>query len=164
MKAGIALGSNLGDRLDNLRRARDEIRRLSSGPLAASPIYETAPVDCEPDAPPFLNAVVEIDYTGSALQLLHELRAIEARLGRPADHARNASRMIDLDILYFGAEEIASAELQVPHPRIAQRRFVLAPLADIRPDLILPQQRLTTAELLASLPTSPRVVRANEQW
>jgi 2-amino-4-hydroxy-6-hydroxymethyldihydropteridine diphosphokinase len=165
VRAGIALGSNVGDRLANLRSARAEIARLASGgEVVASSIYETEPVDCEPDAPPFYNAVVEIDYASSALELLHELGAIEERLGRPANHARNVSRTIDLDLLYLDDEELDRPELRLPHPRLHERRFVLAPLAEIRPHFGLPKQSASIAELLARLPASPRVVRASQQW
>lgn len=162
MRAGIALGSNLGDRIENLRRARAEIAKL--GRVVASPVYETEPVGCEPGAQSFYNAVVEIECSGSAEQLLQELRGIEERFGRPANHAHNVSRAIDLDLLYFADQRIDTPELRVPHPRLSQRRFVLAPLADIQPNLILPNQTRTIADLLANLPQAERVVPAKEQW
>src|SRR4051795_6308589 len=142
MKAGIALGTNLGDRLSNFRRARTEIGALNnvSGPILASAIYETEPVGCEPGAPKFLNAVIEFDYAGSPQELLSELGAVESALGRPAQHKKNSSRPIDLDLLYFGPAEIAEAGLRLPHPRMTERQFVLRPLADIQPGLILPNQ------------------------
>ncbi|MFL6537166.1 MAG: 2-amino-4-hydroxy-6-hydroxymethyldihydropteridine diphosphokinase [Chthoniobacterales bacterium] len=165
MKAGIALGSNVGDRLHNLRRAREAIARLATnGETIGSPIYETEAVNCERDAPPFYNAIVELHYAGSPCELLRHLRTIEAELGRPADHPRNQSRTIDLDLLYFGEEQIDTPELRLPHPRLHERRFVLAPLADIRADLVLPNQSGSVAELLARLDDPARVVRANEQW
>ncbi|MGI8437003.1 MAG: 2-amino-4-hydroxy-6-hydroxymethyldihydropteridine diphosphokinase [Chthoniobacterales bacterium] len=165
MRAGIAFGSNLGDRLALLQAAR---RRLTSLPgvepsLLSSPVYETEPIDCEPRAPRFLNAVMEIGYDGSAHDLLRELRQIEEELGRPEAHPRNASRTIDLDLLYFGDEAIAEPELQLPHPRLAERRFVLEPLAEIRPDLILPEQSETVAALLEKLPQTP-LVRLASEW
>jgi 2-amino-4-hydroxy-6-hydroxymethyldihydropteridine diphosphokinase len=166
MKAGIALGSNLGDRLANLRNARAEIAALNDvrPPLRASAIYETEPVGCEEDAPKFLNAVLEFEYAGEAEDLLRELAAIEKRLGRPAAHARNVSRSIDLDLLYFGDLEIESAELQLPHPRISAREFVLRPLADINPDLVLPKQTEPVGVLLRRFPDSGAVVRVIAEW
>lgn len=165
MRAGIALGSNVGHRLWNLRRAREAITGLNNGSeLVASAIYETEPIGCEADASPFYNAVVEIDYSGSPFELLRELRSIEEQLGRPANHARNISRTIDLDLLYFADEQLETTELHLPHPRLHERRFVLAPLAQIRPDLVLPKQSVTVAESLAKLRDSTRVVRASEQW
>ncbi len=133
-------------------------------PILASAIYETQPVDCEPGAQNFFNAVLEFDYDGDPLELLRELRRIEAELGRPAEHERNTSRAIDLDLLYAGAAKIDSAALQLPHPRISDRRFVLAPLAEIQPELILPNQKETMRRLLARASASPAVVRLYSEW
>jgi len=154
MRAGIALGSNLGDRLGHLRAARDEICRLPevSGPVLASSIYETAPVDSPPNAEAFLNAVLELEFDGDPLALLRGLRAIEVLLGRPPERPPNAPRTIDLDLLYAGELTLAEPELVVPHPRLHERRFVLEPLSEIRPELVLPNQRRSIAELLAALP------------
>ncbi len=166
MRAGIAFGSNLGDRLANLKGARLRVEQLPNvqPPILASAIYETEPVDCEPDAPKFFNAVLEVKYSGEAVELLRELRAIEGDYGRAPKHAQNVSRSLDLDLLYFGALEISSPELQVPHPRILGRRFVLEPLHDVRPDLILPAQTKTVSALLQDLPATPRVVRIASEW
>ena len=166
MKAGVALGSNLGDRLANLRAARNEIEKLNrvSSPLLASAVYETEPVGCEAGAAKFLNAVIEIEYAGDAPDLLHDLVEIETRLGRPASHARNASRTLDLDLLYFGDMEIETPELQLPHPRIAEREFVLRPLADIRADLLLANQIEPVRDLLLKLPKGEAVVRIAAEW
>jgi 2-amino-4-hydroxy-6-hydroxymethyldihydropteridine diphosphokinase len=165
MKAGVALGTNLGDRWENFRKARQKIEALPkvSGPLLASAIYETEPVGCEPGAPKFLNAVIEFGYLGEAIDLRRELAAIERTLGRPATHERNVSRPIDLDLLYFGEFVMETAELRLPHPRIVDREFVLRPLADIRPDLVLPRQTETVAALLERLPASG-VVRLDLEW
>jgi 2-amino-4-hydroxy-6-hydroxymethyldihydropteridine diphosphokinase len=108
--------------------------------------------------------VIEFRYDGEATQLLHELRHIELALGRPANHPRSRSRTVDLDLLYFGDQEIDTPDLQLPHPRIAERRFVLAPLANVRPDLILPRQMHSVAMLLARLPELPAVVRFASEW
>jgi 2-amino-4-hydroxy-6-hydroxymethyldihydropteridine diphosphokinase len=166
MRAGIALGSNLGDRLAQLRAAQVELRALpdAEAPFLASSIYETEPVDCEPEAARFLNAVLEIGYVGDAQTLLRELRRIEAVFGRPAAHARNTSRRLDLDLLYFDDLMIESAELQLPHPRMHERRFVLEPLSEIRPDLVLPGQTATVATLLRRLPATPPLLRGASEW
>ena len=160
------MGSNLGDRLANLRAARTAIETLGDvhPPLLASAVYETEPVGCEADAAKFLNAVIEIDYAGEARDLLCELVKIETRLGRAAFHARNASRTLDLDLLYFGVTEIETPELQLPHPRIAQREFVLRPLAEIRPDLVLPNQTESARDLLLKLNQGPAVVLIAAEW
>lgn len=166
MRAGVAIGSNLGDRLANLRNARQDIARLRNvlPPLRASAVYETEPAGCEKGAAKFLNAAIEFGYAGEAQDLLRELAAIEKLLGRPASHARNVSRTIDLDLLYFGELEIETADLQLPHPRIAEREFVLRPLADIRPDLVLPRQTESVGMLLLQLTSTGEVVRVVAEW
>ena len=166
MRAGIALGANLGDRLLCLTTARTRIFAIPevSAPLLSSSLYETEPVDCEPNAKKFLNAVVEVGYSGSSRQLLEELKRIEAALGRPAEHARNRSRTLDLDLLYHGACTMDEPKLQLPHPRLSLRGFVLRPLAEIRPNLVLPEQIKTVRELNEELPPTPSVVRSAWQW
>jgi 2-amino-4-hydroxy-6-hydroxymethyldihydropteridine diphosphokinase len=166
MRTAVALGSNLGDRLDNLRAARQQISDLADvqPPILASAIYETDPVDCEPEAPKFLNAVVEFGYNGDPLRLLKKLRSVEDALGRQREHARNVSRTIDIDLLYIGDTSVNEGELELPHPRMHLRKFVLQPLADIRPELILPRQAKTVRELLAQLNDSCNVVRLTDDW
>ena len=166
MRAGVALGSNLGDRLGNLVAARDAIVGLPgvTGPILSSPVYETDPIGCEPGAPGFLNAVIELGYSGEPLGLFEALRRVEVSLGRPVEHERNVSRPIDIDLLYFGNVTLATEQLTLPHPRISGRRFVLQPLADIQPDQVLPGQTKTVRELLALAPSSGRVERATSQW
>jgi 2-amino-4-hydroxy-6-hydroxymethyldihydropteridine diphosphokinase len=166
MKAGIALGSNLGDRLAHLREAQRIIAGLSrvKSPISSSSIYETEPVDCEPGAAKFLNAVLEFDYDGEPIDLWRELKRIETKLGRAQQHERNVSRSIDLDILYFGDLKMETKQLVLPHPRAHQRRFVLQPLAEIDPDLVLANQSKSVRELLASLGESATVVRLTNDW
>jgi 2-amino-4-hydroxy-6-hydroxymethyldihydropteridine diphosphokinase len=166
MRAGVAVGSNLGERLANLRNARRDIAALSGvlPPMRSSAIYETEPVGCEKGAGKFLNAALEFGYAGDAQELLRALAAIERLLGRSGAHARNISRTIDLDLLYFGELEIETAELQLPHPRITEREFVLWPLADIRPDLVLPRQTEPVGALLLQLTSTGEVVRMMAEW
>ena len=166
MRAAVALGSNLGDRLGNLCTARKAIFGLAGvqPPVLSSAIYETDAVDCEPNAGKFLNAVLEFDYEGDPTDLWKKLMEIESALGRLRDHARNISRKIDIDLLYAGEIQIDTGELQLPHPRLHLRRFVLQPLVDIRPDLILPNQTKTVRELLAELDESGKVVRLTNEW
>ena len=160
-RAGIGLGSNLGDRLANLRAARARLFRAAAGGGGiCAPVFETAPVGCEPGAGPFLNTVVEIPWSDTPERLLADLAAIERRLGRPAAHARNRSRTVDLDLLYCGDFVRDTPALTLPHPRLAERRFVLAPLAALRPTLRLPGPGdRTVAELLAGLDDDPAAVR-----
>ena len=166
MRTGVALGSNLGDRMENLRAARKEIVALAgvTPPILSSAIYETDPMGCEPGAGKFLNAVLEFDYDGDPAELLAELRRIEESLGRARNHLRNVSRKIDIDLLYCGNLKIDSEQLQVPHPRMHLRKFVLQPLAKIRPELVLPDQTKTVRELLAQLGESAKVMRLSDNW
>ncbi len=166
MRVGIALGSNLGDALSNLRAARKAIVDLAmiAPPILSSAIYETDPVDCEPGANKFLNAVIEFECNGEPIELLLKLKHIETTMGRPTDHARNTSRNIDIDLLYFGYAKIDNEYLTLPHARMHLRRFVMQPLADIRPDLFLPGQTKSVRELLALLDDSAKVVRLTDDW
>ena len=161
MRTAVALGSNLGDRLENLHGAREAIVGLSNvkPPILSSAIYETDPVDCEPGAKKFLNAVVEFAYEGDPVALLDQLIRIEEALGRRRDHRNNVSRSIDIDLLYCGDRMIEHERLKLPHPRIHLRKFVLKPLADIRPELILPGQTRSVSRLLAEVCESGEVVR-----
>ena len=162
----MALGSNLGDRLANSRSARKAILDLPNvkPPILSSAIYETDPVGCEPEAGKFLNALLEFNYEGDPLELLKKLREIERALGRPPNHPRNISRKIDIDLLYCGDTATDAEELQLPHPRMHLRKFVLQPLADIRPDLVLPGQTKTVRELLAQIGDSGKVVHSIDRW
>ena len=166
MRTAVALGSNLGDPLGNLRAARKAIVDLAGvqPPVLSSAIYETEAVDCEPNAGKFLNAVLEFDYKGDPTDLWKKLMEIESALGRPRHHARNVSRKIDIDLLYAGEIQIDTQELQLPHPRMHSRQFVLQPVLDIRPDLILPNQTKTVRELLAQIDESGKVVRLTNEW
>ncbi len=166
MRTGIGLGSNLGDRLAALRAARDAIVALPAvgSPVLSAPVFESDPVDCPPGTPAFLNTVIEVAYDGHAVTLLDALRAIEVALGRPSKHPRNISRPIDLDILYVGNLSLRNEEIVIPHPRLARRRFVLAPLAAIRPDLILPGQMKSVAQSLADLPDDGSTRLWAESW
>ena len=166
MRTAVALGSNVGDRLENLRAARRAILGLASvkAPIFSSAIYETEPVDCEPGALKFLNAVVEFDYEGDPAPLLEQLIHIEEALGRNRDHPQNISRTIDIDLLYCGKQRIDDKRLQLPHPRLHLREFVLRPLADIRPDLALPDQTKRVRELLADFKQSGDVVPFAANW
>jgi 2-amino-4-hydroxy-6-hydroxymethyldihydropteridine diphosphokinase len=135
--AYVALGANLGDAQGAVRAAFDALARLpGTRLLAASPLYRSAPV--ESSGPDYINAVAALQTRFTAPDLLTALQAIEGAAGRQRPY-RNAPRTLDLDLLRYGAARIASAQLTVPHPRMAERAFVLRPLADIAPDLVVPQ-------------------------
>jgi 2-amino-4-hydroxy-6-hydroxymethyldihydropteridine diphosphokinase len=134
-RVAIALGSNLGDRAANLAAATAALRSLATPgePFLTASLYDTAPQDCPPDSPRFLNTVIDLDYPGSdPLALLAETQAIERALGREPHPTRNAPRIIDIDILLFGEVTLKHPKLELPHPRIAERPFVLLPLQEIR--------------------------------
>ena len=158
---GIALGSNLGDRLQHLQRGVQEILHRVPGSrlLAAAPIYETDPVDCPEGSLSFYNSVIELESEHTAHELHRVLQGIEEAFGRPINHAWHEPRSLDLDVLYSDAQVINDATLNIPHPRLHLRRFVLQPLADIRPGLVLPNQTRTVKDLLLALNDDASTVR-----
>jgi 2-amino-4-hydroxy-6-hydroxymethyldihydropteridine diphosphokinase len=151
----LALGSNLGDRTANLRAAVAQLTREGTQVLRASSIYETEPVDYL-DQPWFLNGVVAAQTHLSPLELLGSLRAIEAGMGSEK-LVPKGPRLLDLDILLYGKQTIDTPELQVPHPRMLLRRFVLVPLVEIAPDLQHPSWTRTAGQLLAACSDTSQV-------
>jgi 2-amino-4-hydroxy-6-hydroxymethyldihydropteridine diphosphokinase len=152
-RVGIALGSNLGDRLAHLHAAREALRDIATPgePFLQAPTYQTEPLLCPPGSPFFYNSVLEIAFDGDPFDLLELTQSIERKLGRTGTPERNAPRVIDVDLLYFGDHIIDAEHLVLPHPRIGERRFVLQPLAGIRPDLVLPGHIRDIATLLTDL-------------
>jgi 2-amino-4-hydroxy-6-hydroxymethyldihydropteridine diphosphokinase len=167
MEAILSLGSNLGDRLANLSQARAALGRLPKTRLTAySRLYATEPVT-EPGTPPggpYLNAIIILSTRLTATELASHLHAIEDRMGRQRTRQRYAPRIIDIDLICCGPLVLATATLQLPHPRAHLRRFVCAPLAELRPDLILPGQPHPIREILNTLPATPAATLADEQW
>ncbi len=146
--AYVGLGANLGDREGSIRRASELI-----GAQRLSTIRETEPWGV-PDQPRFLNAVAELDTAMSAPALLDRLLAVERELGRVRDGTRWGPRTIDLDLLAFGEEVHDESRLSVPHPKLAERLFVLEPLAELAPDLVVPGLGQVSS-LLTRLQSSP---------
>jgi 2-amino-4-hydroxy-6-hydroxymethyldihydropteridine diphosphokinase len=151
----LSLGSNVGEREANLQAAIAALAQAGVRVQRASSIYETEPVDYLEQGW-FLNCVVEGETELAALELLHALREIESRMGSKKAFAKGP-RLIDMDILLYGDAIVDTAELQVPHPRMHLRRFVLVPLAEIAPGLRHPLWRGTVEELLAKTPDTSEV-------
>lgn len=156
----IALGSNLGDSRQVVLRAMERLQKLSDEPLVKSSLLETTPVDCPPESPNFVNAVVGlVARQGETPEsLLQKLLALEKEFGRTPKKVLNEARPLDLDLIAFGSETRATPELTLPHPRAHLRKFVLQPLAEIAPDFVLPGQSRAVVNLLSPL-TSGEVIR-----
>jgi 2-amino-4-hydroxy-6-hydroxymethyldihydropteridine diphosphokinase len=144
----LSLGSNLGDRSANLESAIEALAEIGVRVSRRSSIYETEPVDFVAQ-PWFLNCVVEAETSLGPRQLLEGLQAIERKLGSKKLVPRGP-RIIDLDIIFYGAAVIHEAGIEIPHPRLTERRFVLVPLAEISPGFPHPVLRKTAAELLSA--------------
>lgn len=144
----IALGTNIGEREENLRAALEHLPDVGVRVRRASSVYETEPVDYL-DQDWFLNAALEGATELDALDLLRALRVIESRMGSRKAIPKGP-RLIDLDILLYGNETLDTPELQVPHPRMLERKFVLVPLAEIAPTLRHPSWPAGVAQLLAT--------------
>lgn len=155
LRAIIALGSNLGDSVAILRSAISQLRSLAQSDFVASSLWQSTPVDCPPGSPLFVNAVVAFtprpDETPETL--LDQLQALEQEFGRRPKVVLNEPRPLDLDLIAFGSETRSTPRLTLPHPRAHLRRFVLEPLNEIAPGLILLGQTKPVSELLAGLRT-----------
>ena len=151
-RVAIALGSNLGDRRAHLDFAIERLRDVLTA-LHVSSITETAPVDVPDDQPPYLNAVVVGETALEPDALLEKLMALELERGRERRSFR-AARTLDLDLILYGDRVMRTDTLEIPHPRFRDREFVVAPLAEIAPEMIDPVTGLTVGELLRKLRTS----------
>lgn len=160
--AYIALGSNLGDRERHLHAALAALRaQRGVRDVVTSRVYETDPIGPGVQRP-YLNAVARVSTELSPRVLLDRLLAIERHEGRERGAVRNAPRTLDLDLLLYGERQIDEPGLVVPHPRMAQRAFVLEPLCDLAPDLVIPGEREPVSALAASLRDTAAVrVRGN---
>ena len=151
----LSLGSNVGDRAKNLREAIAALGNAGASVVRVSSVYETEPVDYL-DQPWFLNCAAEAETELAALDLLHAARGIEAQMGSKKLIAKGP-RLIDIDILLYGSEVIDTPELQIPHPRMHLRRFVLEPLAEVAPKVQHPVSHLSISELLTRTPDKSAV-------
>ena len=167
MEVGFSLGSNLGDRASFLIQARDQLLAVEGSVLVGqSAIYETAPVGVatEHSELNYLNAVVVLESSLSAREWLPIIGKIEHDLGRVRTGEVNAPREVDVDILFAGDMEVDDADLKIPHPRWAQRRFVVEPLCEIKPDLILPRATGSVQEILSRMKRNDAVNIFKRRW
>lgn len=162
----VSLGANLasaaGGPQHTVLQALRSLTTLSDSVLITSSLWQTAPLECPEGSPLFINAVAAfVPVLAQPHALLQALQMLEAEAGRRRDGERNAARTLDLDLLLFGDEVTESATLVLPHPRMVLRRFVLAPLAELAPDLRIPGHATTVTELLRALPGQGDIVRMN---
>ncbi|MCA8940245.1 MAG: 2-amino-4-hydroxy-6-hydroxymethyldihydropteridine diphosphokinase [Planctomycetes bacterium] len=151
-KAIIALGANLGEPAQAILEALQRLGREEGvRVLKVSRLMKTKPVDCPPNSPDFHNGVAMLDTTLDAQALLALLLATEAAMGRERGDQRNQPRKIDLDLIFFGDLVLSAESVEVPHPRMHERRFVLEPLNEIAPEWIHPTLQKTVQELFAAL-------------
>lgn len=157
----VALGSNLGDSPAIVREAMERLRGMSRSGFLSSSLWQSSPVDCPPGSPLFINAVVAFtpapDETPESL--LNQLQVIEAEFGRRPKTVLNEPRPLDLDLIAYGSEVRSTQRLTLPHPRAHLRRFVLEPLNEIAPSLVLPGQAQSVSELLAVLQSHEHLTR-----
>jgi 2-amino-4-hydroxy-6-hydroxymethyldihydropteridine diphosphokinase len=162
--AFLGLGSNLGNRLALLQRGREQLAAAQGVVLeGSSALYEAAAQGCPPGSPAFLNAVLRVRTGLTARQLLELCLTIEAEAGRSRS-VPNAPRTLDIDLLLYGAAVIDEPGLQVPHPRLPHRAFVLAPLLDVAATLEHPVLGRTLAELAAALPAVGALTPFRREW
>jgi 2-amino-4-hydroxy-6-hydroxymethyldihydropteridine diphosphokinase len=160
-KAYIAFGSNLGDSRRIILDAIARLQKFSSSPILKSSLWQTSPVNCPPNSPRFVNAIVGLipRENETPESLLKKLCELEKEFGRAPKMILNEPRPLDLDLIAFGNEIRRSQELTLPHPRAHERRFVLQPLSEIAPELILPGQTKVISRLLAELQNHEIVTR-----
>jgi len=152
----LGLGSNMGNRQDNLDRALELLsQRLRV--VKVSSVYDTEPM-VNTNQPRFLNLVCQVDTNIEPMALLTLVKGIESKLGRTPGKS-NAPRPIDIDILFYGDQVMETPQLVIPHPRLAKRAFVLVPLAEIAPDLVHPVNGQTVKELLQGIKEAQGVLK-----
>ncbi|MCC5847488.1 MAG: 2-amino-4-hydroxy-6-hydroxymethyldihydropteridine diphosphokinase [Verrucomicrobia bacterium] len=168
LQIGFSLGSNLGDKIANLAKGRRELLKIDGArEVARSSLYETEPVDVKPEFQhlKFVNAVLILETLDGARDWLEHIARIETQFGRTREgDDKNAPREIDIDIIFAGDQLIGSGGLVVPHPRWAERRFVVQPLAELQPHRILPGTDRTVAQILETLPGADELTRLDADW
>lgn len=168
VQIGLSLGSNLGDKVENLRRAARLVLDSPDAELVGkSSLYETEPVDVKPEFQhmKFLNSVMIVSSGLDAPHWLKTIGEVEYALGRRRDSDdKNVPREVDVDIIFYGDQLIGSGGLVVPHPRWAERRFVVQPLAELQPDRILPGMTESVSQVLEKLPGADELTQLDDAW
>ena len=164
-RAYLALGSNLGDRVGHLAAARDAIRLMPGCSIrACSSLFETAAWGSDTPQPDYLNAVIAVDTTLTPLQLWQHTSAIEQAHGRMRNDEKNAARTLDIDLLLYDDIIVNTSHLTLPHPRMHLRKFVLQPLLEIAPDIVIPERGAATQLLLKISDADARKLSHNPVW
>ena len=167
MEVGLSLGSNMGDRLAHLKNAKSIILE-SPGIVAAaqSPVYDTEPVDVPAEFQElnFLNSILIVRTLIPVSQLMRTFQFMEQKIGRVPNMVVNAPRPMDIDIIYADGLQVKEQHIEIPHPHWQERRFVVQPLCDVRPDLVIPGQTGTVAEVLAGLRDPHEATLFTKKW
>ncbi|MFA6104940.1 MAG: 2-amino-4-hydroxy-6-hydroxymethyldihydropteridine diphosphokinase [Victivallaceae bacterium] len=151
IKTALALGGNLGDVAGAFKTAAQKFEAAGMINIKLSRFHRTAPIGCAPGSPDFLNAALTGEWSGAVEELFGACQKIECESGRAAVHGINAPRTLDIDIILFGGRIIRSDTLRIPHFRAAQRLFVIAPLAEIAPEMIFPDTGKKVSDIFKSL-------------
>jgi len=160
----VGIGSNRGDSVAIVRKSIERLHTFASGPVRASSLWRTSPVDCPPGSGDFINAVAAFEGARGLTPeaLLAALKSLEREFGRATAPVRNAPRELDLDLLVFGDERRNTSVFVLPHPRATERRFVMAPAAEIVPEFVWPGTAASIDQLLARIDDAERVERLAE--
>jgi 2-amino-4-hydroxy-6-hydroxymethyldihydropteridine diphosphokinase len=160
----VGIGSNRGDSTLIVRKSIERLHAFADGPVRASSLWRTSPVDCPPGSSDFINAVAAFEGASGLTPeaLLAALKSLEREFGRATAPVRNAPRELDLDLLVFGDERRATSVFVLPHPRATERRFVMAPAAEIVPEFVWPGTAASVVQLLARIDDAERVERLAE--
>jgi 2-amino-4-hydroxy-6-hydroxymethyldihydropteridine diphosphokinase len=160
----VGIGSNRGNSVSIVRKSIERLHTFASGPVRASSLWRTSPVDCPPGSGDFINAVAAFEGARGLTPeaLLAALKSLEREFGRATAPVRNAPRELDLDLLVFGDERRNTSVFVLPHPRATERRFVMAPAAEIVPAFIWPGTAASIDQLLARIDDAERVERLEE--